>query len=373
MPDRREPPSYWRYLRLDELLSLQNGLDDGRAPSSDELRFIVVHQVDELWFKLVVSELEDARNLFALPRVPEASVASAVAALRRVALIFELAAAHFRLMETMRTQDYLRFRDKLSPASGFQSAQMREIEILMGLDDAERIPLGPGAGYRNALRSRDGGSTAALQRVERRIAETPTLKAAVYAWLLRTPIQGSTPEQSGDDDAVRAFLTEFLARHEQAIAELRTAARADARPGEERSVDERYGAMLDQARAYLLAEDAAADQRSRTLRLRAAVLFIESHRELPLLSWPGEVIDGLIAAEQSMLVFRQRHARMVERVIGRRVGTGGSEGVAYLDQTALAYRVFKEIWAARTLLLAPERTPPVRKAGMYGLRAEEAE
>jgi tryptophan 2,3-dioxygenase len=276
-------------------------------------------------------------------------------------------------METMRTQDYLRFRDKLAPASGFQSAQMREIEILLGLDDGERIAFGPGAGYRQALKDADGARSTALERVERRLADAPTLKTAVYAWLHRTPIQGSTPDQPGDPAAVHRYLGEFLARHEQSITELRAAAREVARPGEEHSIDERYAAMLAQARAYLHADDVPSSQRERTLRLRAAVLFIESHRELPLLSWPGEVIDGLIAAEQSMLVFRQRHARMVERVIGRRVGTGGSEGVAYLDQTALAYRVFKEIWAARTLLLAPERTPPVRNAAMYGLRAEEAE
>ena len=102
-------------------------------------------------------------------------------------------------------------------------------------------------------------------------------------------------------------------------------------------------------------------------RLRAAILFVDSNRELPLLSWPGAIIDGLIECEQAMLAFRQRHARMVERVIGRRVGTGGSDGVAYLDQTALEYRVFTEIWAGRTLLLPPELSPAVRDPAFYGL------
>ena len=71
-----------------------------------------------------------------------------------------------------------------------------------------------------------------------------------------------------------------------------------------------------------------------------------------------------------MLIFRQRHARMVERVIGRRVGTGGSAGVEYLDQTALEYRVFKEIWAARTMLLERGRVPAVESEDYYGLRAD---
>ena len=108
----------------------------------------------------------------------------------------------------------------------------------------------------------------------------------------------------------------------------------------------------------------------RVRRIRAAILFIESNRELPLLSWPGEIIDGLIKVEQSMTVFRQRHARMVERVIGRRVGTGGSAGVDYLDETARQYRVFREIWAARTMLLAPSQAPHTKDRDFYGLRVE---
>jgi tryptophan 2,3-dioxygenase len=66
-----------------------------------------------------------------------------------------------------------------------------------------------------------------------------------------------------------------------------------------------------------------------------------------------------------MLVFRQRHARMVERVIGRRTGTGGSAGVDYLDQTALSYRVFADLWAVRTLLLRRAALPAVQDAHVY--------
>ena len=90
---------------------------------------------------------------------------------------------------------------------------------------------------------------------------------------------------------------------------------------------------------------ARCDRRS---RIRAAVLFIESYRELPLLAWPRKVLDALVEFEQALVIFRQRHARMVERVIGRRTGTGGSAGVDYLDQTALRYRVFQDLWAVRT-------------------------
>jgi tryptophan 2,3-dioxygenase len=68
-------------------------------------------------------------------------------------------------------------------------------------------------------------------------------------------------------------------------------------------------------------------------------------------------------------MFRQRHARMVERVIGRRTGTGGSTGVDYLDSTALRYRVFRDVWAVRTILLRQGALPPLEKAESYGFVA----
>ena len=78
--------------------------------------------------------------------------------------------------------------------------------------------------------------------------------------------------------------------------------------------------------------------------------------------------EGLIELEQAFLIFRQRHARMVERVIGRRTGTGGSAGVDYLDQTALAYRVFRDLWAVRALQIRAEAVPELEHAAFYGFR-----
>ncbi len=364
--------SYWEYIRVEDLLGLQNGIASSETElADDEVRFIVIHQIDELWFKLVLRELVTARDLFRLEYVPETSLSAAHAALHRVAMIFGLASDHFRLMETMRPRDYLRFRDKLAPASGFQSAQMREIEILLGLEERERLRYGHEASFKDALRGDAGAASPALQRVERRITDVPSLKDAVYSWLARTPIHGSTPEQKGDAETVRNFVAGFLEGHAQAMRKAITSI-ADSQAlaaGDRERLEARYREQLGAAKDFLAAADveqpaAAAQAR----RIRAAVLFIDSHRELPLLAWPGEILDGVIELEQSMLIFRQRHARMVERIIGRRIGTGGSDGVDYLDRTALTYRVFKEVWAARTLLLDPALAPPVPEAGFYGFR-----
>jgi tryptophan 2,3-dioxygenase len=364
--------TYWDYIKIEPLLALQSGLDEHESTGSadnDEVMFIVVHQIDELWFKLALRELVAIRDLFAAEHVAEQSLASAVRGLRRTVLLFTQIAQHFALMETLTTRDYLAFRDKLSPASGFQSAQLREIEIIMGLDAAERIPLGH-EDYLRALQNADGSDSAASLRVRARLADRPSLRDAIHAWLHRTPIDGSVPTDPDDREQVQRVVDRYLAAHAREIANTRERAMADALTELDRTrIGERYQREMAGARAFLLAEDLAdadADARASRSRIRAALLFIESYRELPLLAWPREVIDSIVALEQAFVIFRQRHARMVERVIGRRTGTGGSAGVDYLDQTALQYRVFRDVWAVRTLLLRQSALPELERADYYG-------
>ena len=128
-----------------------------------------------------------------------------------------------------------------------------------------------------------------------------------------------------------------------------------------------YAAEKEAARQFLRdGPEVRADPLRR--RVRAAALFLELYRELPLLSWPREVLDLVVQLEQAFLIFRQRHARMVERMIGRRVGTGGSDGVHYLDTTALQYRVFDDLWKVRRLLVPRGAAPPLAHAALYDFR-----
>jgi tryptophan 2,3-dioxygenase len=363
----RTPTTYWDYIKVEELLSLQAGLsEDDSTLENDEVVFITVHQIDELWFKLIIRELVTIRDLFASDCVPEQALSAAVRGIRRVALLMHNVSGHFSLMESMTTRDYLAFRDKLSPASGFQSAQLREIEILLGLGANDRIPLGHESSYLDALRDADGNVTAASERVRKRLEDTPSIKEAIEAWLYRTPIRGSRPDDDGDEATVTAFIDDYLAAQagQSASHEADAVSLAKNEADEER-LHQRYAKERDGARAFLTAEDVPQDARARTRRIRAALVFIESYRELPLLAWPREIVDGIVALEQAMLIFRQRHARMVERVIGRRTGTGGSAGVDYLDQTALKYRVFSDVWAVRTLLLQRSVLPTLEDPGFY--------
>ncbi|MGB1698606.1 MAG: tryptophan 2,3-dioxygenase family protein, partial [Nannocystaceae bacterium] len=202
----KSPTTYWDYIKIEELLALQNGRDETDASlSNDEVLFITVHQIDELWFKLAIRELVHIRDLFATDHVEEQSLSAATRGLRRAGEVFRHLSEHFALMETMTTRDYLSFRDKLSPASGFQSAQLREIEILMGLQESDRVPLGSEA-YMQALRYPDGRPSPASARVERRLLDLPSLKQALEDWLFRTPIDGSVPGDPNDDAVVTAFI-----------------------------------------------------------------------------------------------------------------------------------------------------------------------
>ena len=358
------PPSYWDYLRLDRLLDLQGGLEgDESQLMPDELHFILVHQVFELWFKLVLRELRLARDHMAAPHVPEEHVPYVVHHLRRVNTILELAIDQFRVMETLTPQDFLDFRDKLLPASGFQSFQMREVELLLGLDPKERADSGFGDPM-VAIRAASGpGAELAQARVAQAEAEVD-FRSALHVWLGRTPIQGSKPNSPDDAATVEAFVSAYVEAvdaHGAAQAErfVGTGALTDA------TAESRKARANEQARSFLHANDVPEADRAGVRRVRAALLFIESYRELPLLAWPRVLLDTVVELEELLVLWRTRHARMVERLIGRRTGTGGSDGVDYLDRTA-RYRVFKELWAVRTLLLPRSAVPELEHPEAYG-------
>ena len=355
-------PNYWDYLRLPELLHLQDGIESSEADVSvDELHFIVVHQVYELWFKLIIRSLRLARDHLAEPRVDEETIPYVVHHLRRVNTTLDLMVRQWRVVETLTPQDFLAFRDKLVPASGFQSFQMRVVECLMGLDESQRIRYGkvePLDHIRNLAEHSPGGAVAWGMLSAAR--DEQSILGALNQWLHRTPIQGSQPDDPNDDAVVTGFLDAYIARmdenHERQLGDMITRLGEDHRE----HLEARFADSKQAARTFLFAEDVIPEEQATTRRIRAAVLFIESYRDLPLLSWPRLLLDVIVEMEEQMLLFRNGHARMVERVIGRRVGTGGSTGVTYLDETA-NYRVFRDLWAIRTVLLPKSRLPPLQQ------------
>jgi len=192
---------------------------------------------------------------------------------------------------------------------------------------------------------------------------------AMESWLYRTPIQGSVPGDPDDPAVVNAFIDSYLSRWDayqsDNLERMVVALGADKRG----HLVERFGRIQQAAHLFLSAEDVADDHRVVCRRARAAILFIESYRALPLLSWPRLLLDAVVELEEQFVLWRHRHARMVERVIGRRVGTGGSEGVAYLDKTT-QYRVFGDLWTARSMLMPRAELPELLQPEHYGFAAD---
>jgi len=170
--------TYGAYLRLADLLDQQ--VAESSPPAHDELLFITIHQVYELWFKLLLAELTEARDRMLggesyLPRVR----------LERCHTIERVLVGQVDVIDTMTPQDFVAFRNKLAPASGFQSAQFREIEFLSGLKDPR---------YLERFR---GLSDVERQRLDRRLAE-PSLWDGFLAVLAKAGFAVQTAPQRFD-------------------------------------------------------------------------------------------------------------------------------------------------------------------------------
>src|SRR5262245_6425498 len=154
MADTPSPAvTYASYLKLDELLSLQQPRSQG--PEHDEMLFIVIHQVYELWFKELLHEFDRVRLL-----LENAESHRAQHVLKRIRTILTVMVGQLDVLETMTPLEFLSFRSRLEAASGFQSDQFRQIEFVLGRksqEAANRFPEGSRA--RQALQRRIGEPT----------------------------------------------------------------------------------------------------------------------------------------------------------------------------------------------------------------------
>lgn len=161
------PLTYGSYLRLDELLSLQTPASAGPdGAEHDEMLFIVIHQVYELWFKEIMHELDHLRSLLDEDDLPRAQHT-----LKRVLTILKVLVAQIDVLETMTPLEFLSFRDRLESGSGFQSFQFRALEFVLGYKRRRAVDHYP-----------EGGTARRL--LETRYAE-PTLWDAFLGFLAR--------------------------------------------------------------------------------------------------------------------------------------------------------------------------------------------
>jgi tryptophan 2,3-dioxygenase len=133
-PDDDPPVSYSSYLALDELLAAQRP----RSDEHDELLFIVIHQVSELWFKQLLHELAHLQR-----RLEAGDATAALHTLRRTLAVLKTLVGQMDVLETLTPRQFASFRARLGPASGFQSAQFRELEAVLGARDPRVVARQP--------------------------------------------------------------------------------------------------------------------------------------------------------------------------------------------------------------------------------------
>jgi tryptophan 2,3-dioxygenase len=327
------PVEYQQYLELARLLDSQRpkSVEYGR-PAHDELLFIVVHQVYELWFKQILHELDSVASLFQQDSVDERNIGVAVSRLARVTEIQKLLVDQLRVLETMTPLDFLDFRDMLLPASGFQSQQFRRIESRLGV---------------------------------RR--DQPSLFDLVEKWLERTPFLELPGFQ---------FWASYRAAVERMLADdRRTIETHPALTPEERGVqlaelDRTRGsfeALLDEPTHERLRAEGA---RRLSHRATLAALLIQLYRDQPILHLPFRFLTLLVDVDELLATWRYRHALMVHRMIGTKIGTGGSSGHHYLMGTVERNKVFTDLFNLSTFLIPRSALPDLppdleRRLGFY--------
>jgi tryptophan 2,3-dioxygenase len=343
------PLYYWDYLRLDRLLSAQERVSEREGePAHDELLFIVVHQAFELWFKQILFELDAVLEVMGRDVVPEKAVGQVVAHLRRLTEIQRLLLVQIDVLETMTPLDFLEFRDRLIPASGFQSVQWRLIENRLGLDPAKRLKI-KGAAYTSVLQAEH---VALLEASERE----PSLLDHVDRWLERTPfLQTDTFDfWSSYRAAVEAML-----ERDRAVIESHPNLDDEARAQQLAMFAETvagFEALFDRDRyAALVARG------SRRLSHEAflAALQINLYRDEPIFQLPYRLLTSLVDLDEGFTTWRHRHALLAHRMIGARIGTGGTSGHDYLEAAARRHRVFGDLFDLPTYFIPRSALPPL--------------
>jgi tryptophan 2,3-dioxygenase len=356
----RDPVDYGEYLKLDTLLSSQapKSAETG-APAHDEMLFIVVHQAYELWFKQILHELDSVMRLFHHDSVDERSVGVAVARLERIVEIQKVLLDQLRVLETMTPLDFLEFRDLLVPASGFQSVQFRLIENRLGLRGGERAPL---------ERTPAPGKISIAQRdALRRSEEGPSLFELVERWLERTPFLEVPGFQFWEQYG--AAVRRMLEADRATIESNPTLAPVD-RQTQLRELERTarsFAAVLDEGAHEELR---ASGERRLSHRATRAALFIHLYRDQPILHLPFRLLRTLVDVDELLATWRYRHALMVHRMIGTKIGTGGSSGHQYLLSTVERNKVFTDLFNLSTFLISRSALPPLppdleRRLGFY--------
>ncbi len=324
----RKPVYYSEYLQLEKLLNAQQPESTKEGiRADDEMLFIIIHQSYELWFKQIIHELGIVRSIFKQPNIHNNTpdIYNSVHRLKRICAILEVAVQQMGILETMTPLDFLDFRDLLRPASGFQSIQFKIIEASLGLNYEQRHGK---AYYLYQLTPAD------MERVKQAEHEK-SLLVLINHWLERMPFIKDEAYWQGNDNS---FWKQYRIAYAGSLSET-----------EQPNLVAFENIFIEDAKypAY----------RSFSADASRNALFIMLYRDHPLLQLPYELLNILLEIDELLSMWRHRHIHMVQRTIGKRVGTGGSSGAEYLRGAADSHYIFKEL-AELTSFLLPRHLLP---------------
>jgi tryptophan 2,3-dioxygenase len=341
------PCYYGDYLKLAQFLDAQKPVSGDYGPEAhDETLFIIVHQAYELWFKQILHELSSVLTVFKHEQVKDQQLTTVVHRLQRVIKIQALLNQQIEIMETMTPQDFLDFRNFLVPASGFQSIQFKVLEISLGLKTEYRIDFDQQSFY-NRLTDEHREF---LQQLE----QQPSLFELVQAWLERMPFlefgefnfwqqyqQATDVMLDQELDIIQS--SQFLSAQEQA-QQLK----------EHQATRANFAALFEPDKF----EQVRAEGRFRlSQRATLSALFISMYREEPIFNLPFQFITCLTEIDEMLTLWRYKHMMMVQRMLGSKIGTGGSSGHDYLRKTTASNRIFTDFFNIATFLLPKESMP----------------
>eukprot|EP00062_Callorhinchus_milii_P020575 gi/632976368/ref/XP_007904756.1/ PREDICTED: tryptophan 2,3-dioxygenase [Callorhinchus milii] len=346
---------YGEYLQLDKIINAQE-LESVKKGNMvhDEHLFIITHQAYELWFKQILWELDSVREIFQYGQVrDERNMLKVVSRIHRIAVILKLLVDQFAVMETMTALDFFDFRNYLVPASGFQSMQFRLMENKIGVLESLRVPYSR-KHYRDNFKGKENELLLLSE-------QEPTLVQLVEQWLERTP--GLEPDgfdfwgklNTNIDIGLRGNYAEVQSKpdseeKEEQLEELNRK-------------KEVLTALFDEKRhEHLLSKG---DRRLSYKALKGA-LMIYFYREEPRFQIPFQLLNSLMDIDTLITKWRYNHVCMVQRMIGSKLGTGGSSGYQYLRSTMSdRYKVFGDLFNLATFLVPrhwiPKLTPSNHK------------
>jgi len=339
--------SYGSYLQLDRILQSQvlKSSENGRTVH-DEMLFIIIHQTYELWFKQILHELDSVLDMFRGNYVQEENFGIVVARFDRIIEIQKLLVNQISILETMTPMDFLEFRDLLTPSSGFQSVQFRLIENKLGMRAEDRIQYGKQR-YNQFLDEADAECVLKSEN-------EPSLFELLENWLERTPFLQM--DEFNFWESYQSAVKDMVAND---IAQIQSNTQFDDETinnslKQYEIIKRTYKALFDEDEYKKLQKDG---HRRLSQKATLGALFIQLYRDEPITQLPHRLLTQLVNMDQLFTSWRNRHRLLVFRMIGVKIGTGGSAGHAYLKKTAEKHSVFRDIANLSTYIIPRSSLP----------------